>query len=163
MCVFVCVCTCACVCVCACVHVFVCAFVRSVVKWQVFTINFLVTSPPQSHLGTVRCYPHIGECTLPLCVLAVVWTMRNEVLRSIMGRYGSIIGRYGMLRKCCTLLQDVTECYGTLRALKDVTERCRSVLGCCREFWNIMEHCVTLRDIAERYGKYCLCPSLIEF
>jgi len=36
-----------------------------------------------NHLGRARLYPHIRECTLPLCVLAVVCTMRNEVLRSI--------------------------------------------------------------------------------
>jgi len=29
------------------------------------------TSPPQSHLGTARCYPHVGQCSFPLHVLAV--------------------------------------------------------------------------------------------
>jgi len=29
------------------------------------------TSPPQSNLGRVRRYPHVGEYTLPLRVLAV--------------------------------------------------------------------------------------------
>jgi len=41
------------------------------------------TSPPRSHLGRARHYPHIEEYTLPLCVLAVVCTMRNKALRSI--------------------------------------------------------------------------------
>jgi len=40
-----------------------------------------ITSPPQSHLGLACHYPHIRECTLPLCVLAVACTMCNEALR----------------------------------------------------------------------------------
>jgi len=43
----------------------------------------LKTSPRQSHLGRVCRYPHVGECTLPLRVLAVVCTVRNEALRSV--------------------------------------------------------------------------------
>jgi len=30
---------------------------------------------PQSHLGIARRYPHVGECILPLRVLAVAYTM----------------------------------------------------------------------------------------
>ena len=40
-----------------------------------------LTSPPQSHLGRARRYPHVGKCTFPLHVLAVACTMRNEALR----------------------------------------------------------------------------------
>jgi len=50
----------------------------------------LITSPPQSHLGRARRYPHVGECTVPLRVLAVACTMRNEALRSVAGRYGTL-------------------------------------------------------------------------
>jgi len=42
-----------------------------------------LTTPPQIHLGRVRRYPDIGECTLPLRVLVVVCTMRNEALRNV--------------------------------------------------------------------------------
>jgi len=42
---------------------------------------------PQSHLGRARRYPHIGECTVPLRVLDVACTMRNEALRK---RYGTV-------------------------------------------------------------------------
>ena len=40
----------------------------------------VTTSPPQSHLGRARRYPYIRECTVPLHVLAVAGTMRNEAL-----------------------------------------------------------------------------------
>jgi len=49
------------------------------------TIITIITSPAQSHLGTARRYPHLGECTLPLRVLAVACTMRNEALRDVTG------------------------------------------------------------------------------
>jgi len=49
--------------------------------------------------------PHVGECTLQLCVLGVACTMRNEVLwgvtehygalRDVTERYGSVTKRYG--------------------------------------------------------------------
>jgi len=62
------------------------------------------TSPPQSHLGRVCRYPQVGECTLPLHVLAVVCTVHNETLQDVMGAlqgvtecYGSIAHHYGML------------------------------------------------------------------
>jgi len=96
-------------------------------------------SPPQSHLGRAHRYPHVGECSLPLHVLAVACTMHNEALQ-----------------KCCASLPDVTECY---RALRDVTERYGSVTGCFRALWNITEHCrtlwnvtETLRSVVERYA-----------
>ena len=38
------------------------------------------TSPPQSHLGRARRYPHVGECTLPLRVLAVYNAQRHEAV-----------------------------------------------------------------------------------
>ena len=47
-----------------------------------------ITSPAQSHLGTARCYLNVGECTLPLHVLAVQCaTLQNvtEALRNVMG------------------------------------------------------------------------------
>jgi len=73
-----------------------------------------------SHVGRTSRYPHIGECTLPLHVLAVACTVRNEALRDIMG------------------------------ALRGITERCRSVMGCGGAL--ITEHyerCVTLQDVTE--------------
>jgi len=76
------------------------------------------TSPPQSHFGKARHYP-IRECTLPLRVLAVACTMRNEALWK----------RYGMLQ----------ERYETLQ------KRCGSVIEWCGALRNIMEHCGTLR------------------
>jgi len=36
---------------------------------------------------------HVGECTLPLFVLAVACAMRNEALRSVTGRYGTLRSR----------------------------------------------------------------------
>ena len=57
-----------------------------------------ITSP-QSHLGRVRRYPHVGECTLPLPVLAVACTIRNEALWSVTRRYGSVTGRHETLRQ----------------------------------------------------------------
>jgi len=58
----------------------------------------LKTSPPQSHLGRACRYPDVGECTVPLRVLAVASIMRNEALWSVTGRYRSITGRYGTLQ-----------------------------------------------------------------
>jgi len=55
----------------------------------------LITSPPHSHLGRARRYPHLGECTLPLRLLAVTCTMLNEALRK---RYRTLRERYGTLR-----------------------------------------------------------------
>jgi len=63
----------------------------------------------QSHLGRERRYPHVGECTLPMRVLAVACTMRNEALR-----------------KRCASLRDVTERYST-ELLWNVTEPLRKI------------------------------------
>jgi len=65
--------------------------VESVVEVLVVVVLYDKTSPPQSHLGRVRRYPHVGECTLPLRVLAVAYAMRNEAL----------LERYGTLWKRC--------------------------------------------------------------
>jgi len=55
----------------------------------------LITSPPQGHLGRAHRNSHIGECTLPLCVLAVACTMHNKtlygVLRDVMEHYGTVM------------------------------------------------------------------------
>ena len=76
------------------------------------TIIVIITSPPQSHLGRACCEPHVGECTLPLRVLAVACTMRNEALQSVTGRYVSVTRRYRTLRKrymgCCGALWNIT-------------------------------------------------------
>jgi len=58
---------------------------------SVTTACTCITSPPKSHLGRVRHYPNVGECTLPLHVLAVVCTMRNEALRE---RYEALMEHY---------------------------------------------------------------------
>ena len=80
------------------------------------------TSPPQSHLGRAHRYPHVGECTVPLPVLAVACTMHNEALRHITERYGSTVHRYGTLR-------NVTEHRGTLW---NVIEVLRKRYRCCQ-------------------------------
>jgi len=98
------------------------------------------TSPPQSHLRRARRYPHVGECTVPLPVLAV--GLQCTTLRNC---YGTLLKRYGTVAERC--MQDVMETlrerYGTLwkrcGSLRDVTEHYRSVAG-------------TLQDAAERYG-----------
>ena len=48
---------------------------------------------------------HVGECTVPLHVLAVACTMRNEALRSVTGRYG----RLRNTTERCVTLQNVTK------------------------------------------------------
>jgi len=68
--------------------------------------DLLQTSPPQSHFGRARRYPHVGECTLLLRVLAVACTMRIEALRDVMGALRCVTGRYGSVTK---LLQNFTE------------------------------------------------------
>jgi len=65
----------------------------------------LITSPPRSNLGRARPYLHVGECTLPLRVLAVACTMHNEALRSVTGRYGTL----QKITERCVTLQNVTE------------------------------------------------------
>jgi len=76
----------------------------------------IITSPPKVIwvLGRVRRYPHVGECTLPLCVLAVACTMHNEgygalrdvmsALPGVMERYGSVVHRYMTLRNVAEAL-----------------------------------------------------------
>jgi len=91
------------------------------------TVQSKFNKSSQSHLGRVRRYPRLGECTLPLHVLDVACTMRNEALRDVTGalrglmeRNGSDADRYGTLRNVterCVTLQRVTE------ALQIVTER----------------------------------------
>jgi len=83
------------------------------------------TSPPHSHLTRVCRYPHVRECTLPLPVLAVACTMRNQALsytalrnvsehygalRDVMKRYGTDTetidyARYSLKFKFCSSLQ----------------------------------------------------------
>jgi len=76
------------------------------------TLNFVShphgtckTSPPQSNLGRARRYPHVGECTVPLRVLAVACTVRMEALRIVTGRYGTLRNRYGKCRFCPSLIE----------------------------------------------------------
>ena len=89
---------------------------------KVVLLTASVTSPPQSYLGRVRHYPHIRECTLPLHVLAVACTVRNEVLRNIQKCRGSVMRCPG-----------VAEHYGTLGVLRDITGVCGSSYG---KLWN---------------------------
>ena len=124
----------------------------------------------QSHLGRVRRYPHVGECTLPLRVLAVACTMRNKRLRDVMGALRGITERYRRVAHRYRTLWNVTERY---RALRDVTERCRSVMGCCRalrtsrsvawRYGTLRSVTKLLRNVTERLPKYQFCPSLTEF
>jgi len=129
------------------------------IQFETSSLN-TTTSPPQSHLGRARRYPHVRDCTVPLCVLAVACTMRNDVLRSVTGRYGSVTWRYGTLQsvaghygtwKRYGMLQSVTEHYG---ALWDVTER----------YGSVADRYGTLR---ERYGalteRYRALPENIDF
>jgi len=46
---------------------------------------------PQSHLGRARRYPHVGECTLPLRVLAVQCVTLQNYYRTLLKRYGSVM------------------------------------------------------------------------
>jgi len=112
---------------------------------------------PQSHLGTARRYPHLGECTLPLHTLAVACTMRNEALRTLRERYGAlqnvmevlqiVTGRY-------ETLQSIAERYGTLGLQK----RRGSFTRCFQALRNIMEHCWTLRNVTEPLRKISIFP-----
>jgi len=63
-----------------------------------------ITSPPQSHLGRARHYCHIGQCTLPLHVLAIQCAMLRNSYRTLLKHYGSITEH-------CRALQSVTERY----------------------------------------------------
>jgi len=69
---------------------------------------------------------------------AVACKMHNEASRRVTGHYGSVMRRYGMLRKHCASLRDVMEryrtlqrvvgCYGTLWLLRNVTESLQKIL-----------------------------------
>jgi len=79
--------------------------------------SHLTSSPPQSYLGRAHCYPHIGECTVPLRVLAVACTVHNEALWK---HYGSIAHRYKTLQNVMEryiALQEITERYGSITEL----------------------------------------------
>jgi len=76
----------------------------------VFTLQIYFYRPPQSHLGRARRYPHVGEYTFPLFVLAVACTMCNKALRivtrryrTLRERYGALTERYGKYRFCPSL------------------------------------------------------------
>jgi len=81
----------------------------------------------QSHLGRARRYPHVGEWTVPLCVIAVACTMHNEALWSITeslwgvaehyGTLQSVVGRYRMLQKRCG---SIMGCFGVLQNITSV-------------------------------------------
>jgi len=66
--------------------------------------NTVTNKSSQSHLGRARRYPHVGECTLPLRVLAVACTVHNKALRDIMGALRGITERY-------RVLWDVVKCW----------------------------------------------------
>jgi len=103
------------------------------------------TSPPQSHLGRAHRYPHVGECTVPLPVLAVACTMHNEALRHITERYGSTVHRYGTLR-------NVTEHRGTLWNVIEVLRKRYRVLPSV----NITKHYRSIMELL-RYGTLWNC------
>ena len=132
----------------------------------------------------MRRYPHVGECTLPLRVLAVQSAMlrnRYGTLQSVTGaRYRAVTERYGSVteplwnvagryRTVTEALQNVTErCsdlwsrLGTLRnvmeALWNVTERYGSVGGEVTEpLWKAVERYGTFRGVAGRYGTLWKC------
>jgi len=63
--------------------------------------------------------PHVGQCTLSLCVLAVACTMHNEALRK---RYRALQN----VTERCRTLRDVTKRYGSVtELLRNVTEPLR--------------------------------------
>jgi len=102
--------------------------------------------------------PHVGKCTLPLCMLAVQYaTLRNrygtlreryiygtlwnvtEAFGTLQSVYGSVTVRYVALQSHYGTLRNVAECYGTLRC----------VAGRYRRLWNVTE---ALRIVTESYG-----------
>jgi len=103
-----------------------------------------------SHLARTCCYSHVGECTLPLPVLAVACTMRNEALQKCCTSLWDIMEHYRALRDvtehyrsitgCCGALQSIAGCYRTLQKL------CGSVMECRGALWNITECCRTLQN-----------------
>ena len=66
-------------------------------------------SPPQSHVGRACHYLHIGECTLPLRVLAVACTMHNKSLQNVTGAlrssYRTLQNRYRKYQFCPSLIE----------------------------------------------------------
>jgi len=67
------------------------------------------TSPPQSHLGKVRRYPvHVGECTVPLHVITVAYTMRTKTLRNVTECYRALWKRCGSLRNVTEPLRKIS-------------------------------------------------------
>jgi len=71
-------------------------------------------------------------------MLAVACTIRNEALRSILGRYRSITGRYGTLRndsEHCGMLWNIAE---VLRVLWSVTEHYRALYDVMEVLWIVM-------------------------
>jgi len=98
------------------------------------TSNMEWTSPPQSYLGRAHHYPHIGECTLSLRVLAVTCTMHYKVLRK----------HYGALQNRCASLQNVTEHYGTFGS---IAEALQGVLV----LQSVTKHYGALQDVTECY------------
>jgi len=65
----------------------------------------------------VATRPQVGECTLPLCVLAVQCA-------TLWNHYGSVTERYRAITERCGALRNITEHCGTLR---NVTEALRIV------------------------------------
>ena len=59
----------------------------------------------------VRRYSHVGECTLPLRVLAAQCTTLRNCYGTLLKRNGSVADRYGSLRDRYGTL---TERYGTV-------------------------------------------------
>jgi len=62
---------------------------------RLISVNLCLTSPPRSHLGRAHHYFHLGECTVPLCVLAVACTMHNEALQGLTEHYRRVADHYG--------------------------------------------------------------------
>ena len=81
------------------------ASVWYILRWLVSkgTIRKRNKSSPKS-FGKSVSLPHVGVCTLPLRVLAVACTMRNEALRSVAWRYGTLRNRYGKYRLSPSLI-----------------------------------------------------------
>ena len=118
----------------------------------------IATSPPKSHLGGAHSYHHVGECTLPLGVLAAACTMRNEALRKRYRALRNVTGALRIVTGHYRMLRNVIERCGTLQ---NVRKRCGNVTGYCGPLRNIKERCGTLQDVTgalqssygiERYG-----------
>ena len=124
------------------------------------------TTPPQSNLGRAHHYPHVGECTLPLRVLAVQCATLWNCYGTLLKHHGSITEHYGMLRivtealqNCCKAWWNVTEplwnaakLRGIMETLRkhyeavtghygSVTEMLYVVMGCYGMLQRVAEHC----------------------